>query len=136
MISNKLILLLSLMILFSCYRKRQKFDSEKNYKDVTKAFVDTLFYKGCLEKASVVDISLHIQGVINGEAKLLLHQRPYSSSGYEVLLKGNLNKNLHFYDWYDEEILLKYVPIDSVFEGNIRISYSFGVIGNASEVLK
>lgn len=128
--SNCSVVLVGMLILFSCMGKELKFDYKRNYLNITEEFSDTLFYWGDLEKDVVVSISLHVKGIVEGESELLLYQRPYRNSGaaHKILLKGDIDDCFYFNDWYDEKILIKYLPVDNITTGDITISYSFKTI--------
>ena len=66
-------------------------------------------------------LDIHISGKIEGHAKIRISHYPYENF-IEIKLNGKIDESYNT-DWYDNEILIEYIPIGDVKVGHITIKY-------------
>ena len=66
-------------------------------------------------------LDMHISGEIEGHAKIRISHYPYENF-IEIKLNGKIDES-YSTDWYDNEILIEYIPIGDVKGEHITIKY-------------
>ena len=73
-------------------------------------------------KKSVTGIKIEIDGLINGQGKLIILRPPYEENmGLILELDKEINIKMESVDWYDPEFLLKFIPENDSVEGKILV---------------
>lgn len=93
------------------YEKLKIVDLDKRFKKVL--HTDT--------KDNIVYLDIHISGEIAGKGKLRFYHPPYENFS-EILIEGKIDKEYRT-DWYDNDILIEYIPVGTVNSGSVLLKY-------------
>ena len=119
---KKILSFLSLIVFLSNCSSSNKYEDYEKLKivDLDKRFKKIL-HTDTNDDIDLLDI--YISGEIIGKGKLRLSHPPYENFS-EILIEGKINKEFRT-EWYESEILIEYVPVDTVKGGSILIRYQF-----------
>lgn len=93
------------------YEKLKIVDLDKKFKKVL--HIDT--------KDNIVYLDIYISGEISGKGKLRFYHPPYENFT-EILIEGKIDKEYRT-DWYDNDILIEYIPVGTVNSGSVLLKY-------------
>ena len=107
------------MLLASCSSSTKYEDYEKlKIVDLDKRFKKILHTD---TKGNIVYLDIYISGEIIGKGKLGLSHYPYENF-IEIPIEGKIDEE-YYTDWYDSDILIEYIPVDTVNGGSVLLRY-------------
>jgi len=118
---KNILLFISLALLFSNCSSSKPYEDYETEKIVN---LNEKIKKTLRDKTETKDfifLDVYLMGEIKGKAKLRLYHPPYENY-IEIHLEGKVNEHIRT-DWYENEILLEYIPIEEV-SGNLVLKYN------------
>ncbi len=120
MIKKILLLLGSLMLFLGC-------SSPEDYNDYKELHIVNLDKKTkttlhtSLKEDNIFALDVYISWEVKGKGKLRFYHPPYENFT-EVIVEGTINQ-MYTIDWYTNDILIEYIPVDTVNGGSILLRY-------------
>lgn len=73
-------------------------------------------------KGNIVYLDIYVLGEIIGKGKLRFYHPPLYENFSEMLIEGKIDEGYRT-DWYANDILIEYIPVDTVNGGSILLRY-------------
>lgn len=117
---KKILFFLGLIVFLTNCSSSNKYEDYEKLKigDLSKKFKKTLHTD---TKGNIVYLDIHVSGEIIGKGKLRFYHPPYENFT-EVIVEGTINQ-MYTIDWYTNDILIEYIPVDTVDGGSILLRY-------------